>query len=108
MTNGTLTADGARYLRMARAKILAHPETFDMAEWDCGTTACIAGHIARLIPELGNGWSTRDVSAALGFGRTTIEPWGHPLSFLFYSNLPNSDPAWAAAKITEFLWQYGY
>lgn len=24
------------------------PESFDMQSWDCGTTACIAGHIGRL------------------------------------------------------------
>jgi hypothetical protein len=28
--------------------IQANPETFDMREWDCGTHACIAGHLARL------------------------------------------------------------
>jgi hypothetical protein len=28
--------------------IQANPKTFDMRHWDCGTHACIAGHLARL------------------------------------------------------------
>jgi hypothetical protein len=28
--------------------IQAKPETFDMRYWNCGTVACIAGHLARL------------------------------------------------------------
>ena len=35
-------------LERVAQQIEAHPETFDMQDWDCGTTACIAGWAARL------------------------------------------------------------
>lgn len=106
---GTLTADGARYLRGARDAILAHPETFDMGEWECGSRACIAGHIARqAFPQVGELWSTREVSQVLGFGYVQVAPYAHPLSALFFESLGDNDPVAAAARINEFLWQYGY
>jgi len=108
VNDGTLTAEGARYLRGARDAILAHPEQFDMGEWDCGTRACIAGHIARQVPSFSYGWSTSSVSNLLGFGYHVVSPHGHPLSCLFFDDMRNNDPVWAAARINEFLWQYGY
>lgn len=107
--NDTLSVDGARLLCGARENILAHPETFDMGEWDCGSRACIAGHIARQIARLRrDGWSTADVSAALGFGHRLVVPHGHPLSALFFEDVMSGDAVLAAARITEFLWQYGF
>lgn len=110
MNTGTLTPEGAQLLRGARDAILADPTTFDMAEWDCGTQACIAGHIARRVPALVSAgeWSTRDVSAALGFGDRRLNPVDHPLYPLFFSWRDPHDAAEAAARINEFLWNYGY
>jgi hypothetical protein len=93
---------------LARDTIIAHPETFDMGEWDCGTTACIGGHIARHVPALQErAWSTVDLSELLGFGRVFVGPYAHPLGVLFFNEM-ESDAAAAAARINEFLWQYGY
>ena len=38
-------------LDAALAYIDEHPEEWDQSTWDCGTTACIAGHMARLSGE---------------------------------------------------------
>jgi hypothetical protein len=35
-------------LLKAKSAILAAPEHFSMREWDCGSTACIAGWVARI------------------------------------------------------------
>lgn len=35
-------------LRQIQTQIIAHPESFSMDEWDCGTTACILGWAFRL------------------------------------------------------------
>ena len=35
-------------LEKVKAAILKDPGSFNMSDWDCGTTACIAGHVMRL------------------------------------------------------------
>jgi len=114
---GTLTAEGARYLRAARDTIMSHPETFSMGDWECGSTACIAGHIARHaiakgVPGFAGGcWSASDVSALLGFGKAPVWPARHPLAALFYVDLDGPQElaaTEAATRINEFLWQHGY
>jgi hypothetical protein len=37
----------AALLRAAVEEIKKHPETFDMRDWACGTTCCLAGQIVR-------------------------------------------------------------
>lgn len=110
--NGTLTPDGARLLRAARDQILAHPDTFNMREWDCGTTACIAGHCLRLLsaPERVT-WgidSLETVYRALGF-HFHVNTWMQsPLNRDLFSldYVPSADIA--RAEINRFLWSYGY
>jgi hypothetical protein len=41
------TAQQAAILRAAVEAIKQHPETFDMSQWACGTTWCLAGQIVR-------------------------------------------------------------
>lgn len=35
-------------LEKVKAKIRKHPEDLDMDVWECGTVACIAGHIIKI------------------------------------------------------------
>lgn len=52
-TGGNLSDDdrsemNTELLQKVAEHIRAHPEEFSMNDWDCGTTACIAGHAARI------------------------------------------------------------
>lgn len=100
-----LTANGAALLRQARDQILAHPETFDWGEWDCGTHACIAGWVARCAGIPARQHSTVTANA-LGFKTST------PLACLFYGFAAGAealrDVKYAAEKINAFLWSYGF
>lgn len=50
-------------LRTALEYIKAHPDEWDQSTWFCGTTACLAGHIALL-----DGWEpTDDYQPGLGY-----------------------------------------
>lgn len=120
-----LTAEGARLLRQVRDHILARPSTFRMDTWDCHTTACIGGHLARILKQQ-KGYPVlhEDVVNALGF-RTMMTPKpvvGHlwvcdgdgyidmskPIAQLFYMNMGDHDPQHAATRINSFLWHYGF
>lgn len=48
----------------ALAYIRAHPEEWDQAEWVCGTTACLAGHLVML----GDGATIEDLHRMEGAG----------------------------------------
>lgn len=48
----------------ALAHIRAHPEEWDQAEWVCGTTACLAGHLVML----GDGATIEDLHRMEGAG----------------------------------------
>lgn len=115
-----LTADGARLLRAARDQIVANPETFNMGAWECGTTACIAGHILRVA---GVKWPFQDqskdgafsVTAAinrlLGFapqyGVLFPQPiFPQPIGALFFNwGLEHHQ---VAEAVNAVLWHYGY
>lgn len=116
---GTLTPEGARLLRAARDQILADPESFSMGVWECGTRACIAGHVARVMkqPIVGDPlhpWKASDyvrrVVTALGFGAESTEDWwvGPSLAPLFCNLGHHDTPALARDAINAFLWSYGY
>lgn len=47
-----------------RDHIAKHPEEFDMGSFECGTTACMAGHVGRMH---GDPW--------LPFGNRNLFPW---------------------------------
>jgi hypothetical protein len=116
-----LSPDGARLLRAARDQILAHPRDFGMDAWDCGTFACIGGHLGRLL-----GFSAEEnvtvpagiaVSVACGFGAwhpSDQTRFGahhtHPFYALFYSwdHLTRRNVRVAAERINAFLWLYGF
>ena len=122
---GQLTAQGARLLRMAREEIVRHPETFDMSNWDCGTTACIAGHVVRAAVMEGlktNECSHTSVNACSLLGFTQQDGMGatplHPLTVLFSplgwfrrfsGNIKETQTGEnAAIWINEFLWSQGF
>jgi len=104
-----LNAEGARLLRVARDEILAHPETFNMFEWDCGTFACIGGHMTRAA-----GLSSsedllgKELMDRCGFGHVTV--LRTPFESLFYAwpGGAEQDANIAAERINAFLWSYGY
>ena len=112
--NGTLTASGARLLRLAREEIIAHPTSFRMDVWDCGSVACVAGHIIR--------------AAGVVVQSHHYELYGHTATQLLgFDEDPSrckalfSPLAWfrrfaeteyraenVIPWINEFLWSYGY
>ena len=100
-----LTPEGARLLRMARDRIVAHPETFHWGRF-CGTRCCIAGQI--LIAHGGERFNRGDVEGLaaelLGFSS-----WG-PCFSLFYGfkDADRFDTRKAAAAIEAFLWAYRF
>lgn len=120
---GTLSPVGAQALRNVRDHILAHPKEFAMDEWECGTTACIGGHLARMgCGQRGDPFSTE---MALGFNSDAQFHSSHPLHSLFYgfggnrkslameswpcaSDGSTRDPLVAARHINAFLAIYGY
>jgi hypothetical protein len=110
----TLSPEGARLLRAARDQILDHPEAFAMADWDCGTHACIAGWMGRVDPTIeADIFQTKVISERCGFGRRAVTPQGHPLGPLFYETAAMSDQGvdgalTAAERIDAFLWSFGY
>ncbi len=119
MSTDTLTPEGARLLRLARDQILAHPDSFDMNSWDCGTTACIAGHVVRAAQELCEipfgvpAHATRllgfrpliIVDVASGCAEYDAQ---HPLMTLFFDWIFHTNADVAVDRINAFLWQYGY
>lgn len=105
-----LTPTGAQLLRDVRDHIVAHPETFDWAEWR-GTRCCIAGHLMRMSKRTrmnGEGFSEY-ASDLLGLSRTDT----HEL-FYGYATSPvggmavRYDIPHAVQCINDFLWRYGY
>ncbi|WIM97806.1 hypothetical protein ACTOB_001360 [Actinoplanes oblitus] len=42
----------------------AHPETWNQRKWDCGTTACFAGHAVRLSGGIIQGFGNSDAEVA--------------------------------------------
>src|SRR6266436_699381 len=81
----------ALLLRVAD-KISKHPEQFNMAKWDCGTTACIIGWMQRLSGvhrhELTKDWTGRQ------YTQLCIECYW-PKRF---RSIPKDTPAARAAK----------
>ena len=109
-----LTPQGAALLRQARDQILAHPDQFDMRNWDCGTTACVGGWMCRIAGIAGE-YQDRALSVCCGFGVEQIRASGlmvqaHPMYPLFYRwPVGTTRSALAAAgRINAFLWSYGY
>jgi hypothetical protein len=110
---GSLSPEGADLLRKARDEIVAHPEGFSMSVWDCGTLACIGGHLSR---QLGMNWrgldhaesldSTVILARKLGFETINAGPL-YELFFCFSYERRKSVP-YAVEKINAFLWAYGY
>ena len=121
-TYGQLTAQGARLLRMAREEIRRHPKSFDMAIWDCGTTACVAGHVVRASGGKQKLWRGTPETACELLGFTPFVALGlaeqeHPLGKLFsprswylrFGVLSKTQtPENAAIYINEFLWSQGF
>lgn len=110
---GTLSPEGARRLRAVRDYIVAHPDEFAIQRWDCGTTACIGGHLVRMFHPTKVRFDrshSGHISKQLGFA-DGAEHWEHPLYALFFSTKAmkvDRDVQKAADHINRFLWQYGY
>lgn len=47
-----MSAQGKDLLAAALSMIEMHPETWNQRTWECGTAACLAGHMARLDPDV--------------------------------------------------------
>lgn len=95
--------------RVAR-HIEANPEEFSMDEWDCGTTACIAGWALRLS---GENWravgSTEpedliDITYEQGSALFYQSGWPHPFRSDYYCAATHVGQAiTSAARIRHFI-----
>jgi hypothetical protein len=99
-------------LRQIQAQIVQHPETFAIENWECGTTACIAGWACRLtrkpIPlsneegdfysALTHAYNVLEVDTATGMRLFHISNWPH--SFQLAYRETNYADRKAKAKIT--------
>jgi len=118
--SGRLSPEGAKILRSVRDYVVSHPYELDMGTWECGTSACIAGHCLRymtgttetvkgVLSRRVNNWSSDGRGVArvvegLGFSRND-DNW--PLHGLFYGNYENDIDVFVE-QINKFLWYYGY
>lgn len=91
-------------LRAVKQKILDEPESFDMSDWECGTTRCIGGWACLLFPKEVDRYFSESASRILGLDHLQREK-------LFYQDEwppefrdPKIDPAKiAAARIEHFI-----
>lgn len=112
-----LSPEGAQLLRAARDYILADPQHFNMAEWDCSSYACIGGWMCRLgrdaFPDVDRqaiDVEDDQLSRYCGFGAVKSMTPKCPLWELFYT-WPDGQEAnvnVAALRINAFLERYGY
>lgn len=112
MSEKTLTAEGARLLRIARDRIVAHPDEYDKGNWGCETEACIAGHVCLAAGERDLFGAGQKAVELLGFGQHEYVAWApKPIRSLFLDDAFTKfrrDVHKAAADINAFLWAYGY
>lgn len=125
-----LSPEGARLMRIARERIKAHPDEFNMSAWGsrtmCGTTYCIGGHMALANGERLEEFTPPDISSGFryfgfpdGWAYRLNVVCGFPrngnrfrsvdgLGSLFYQCHNPRDVNEAVENINRFLFAHGY